>query len=78
MLRLNLPLLSLSLLVSEYREELPTNLMVSEFREQLPTNLFGMPPDKDINFCIDLKLANLPISILPYRITLAELRELKA
>ena len=40
---------------------------MSEFREMFPTGLSGMPPDKDINFCIDLELGTRPISIPPYR-----------
>ncbi|WMV55006.1 hypothetical protein MTR67_048391 [Solanum verrucosum] len=36
-----------------------------------------MPPDRDIHFCIDLKPGTRPISIPPYRMAPAELRELK-
>ncbi|KAH0657756.1 hypothetical protein KY289_026504 [Solanum tuberosum] len=52
--------------------------VVSEFREVFPTDLFGMPPDRDIDLCIDLELGTRPISIAPYRIAPEELRELKA
>ena len=38
----------------------------------------GLPPDRDIGFCIDLEPATPPISIPPYRMAHAELRELKA
>ena len=37
-----------------------------------------MPPDRDIDFCIDLESDTRPISIPPYRMAPAELRELKA
>ena len=37
-----------------------------------------MPPDRDIDFCIDLEPGTRPISIPPYRMAPAELRELKA
>ena len=37
-----------------------------------------MPPDRDIDFCIDLEPGTRPISIPPYRMSPAELRELKA
>lgn len=30
-------------------------LIVCELVDIFPTNLFGMPPDRDINFCIDLE-----------------------
>ncbi|WMV50745.1 hypothetical protein MTR67_044130 [Solanum verrucosum] len=43
-----------------------------------PTDLPGMPLDKDINFCIDLESGTRPISIPPYRMAPAKLRELKA
>ncbi|XP_049410675.1 uncharacterized protein LOC125873875 [Solanum stenotomum] len=51
--------------------------VVSEFREVFPTDLFGMPSDRDIDFCIDLEPGTCPISIPPYRMAPAELRELK-
>ena len=43
-----------------------------------PADLPGMPPDRDIDFCIDLEPGSRPISIPPYRMAPAELRELKA
>ena len=52
--------------------------VVSEFRKVFPNDLHGMPPDRDIDFCIDLEPGTRPISILPYRMAPAELRELKA
>ena len=42
-----------------------------------PSDLPGMPLDRDIDFCIDLEPGIRPISIPPYRMALAELRELK-
>ncbi|WMV45753.1 hypothetical protein MTR67_039138 [Solanum verrucosum] len=52
--------------------------VVSKFREVFPNDLFVMPPDRDIYFCIDLEPGTRPISIPPYRMAPAELRELKA
>ena len=43
-----------------------------------PVDLPGMPPDRDIDFCIDLEPGTRPISIPPYRMAPVELRELKA
>ena len=37
----------------------------------------GIPPDRDIEFCIELLPRARPISIPPYRIAPVELRELK-
>ncbi|XP_070005511.1 uncharacterized protein [Nicotiana sylvestris] len=41
------------------------------------TDLSGMPPDQDIDFVIDLVPGAKPISILPYRMAPADLKELK-
>ncbi|KAH0665419.1 hypothetical protein KY285_026625 [Solanum tuberosum] len=51
--------------------------VVSEFREVFPSDLLGMPPDRDIDFCIDLEPGTRPISIPPYRMAPTKLRELK-
>ena len=53
-------------------------LVVREFLDVFPADLPGMPPDRDIDFCIDLEPGTRPISIPPYRMAPAELRELKA
>ncbi|WMV32692.1 hypothetical protein MTR67_026077 [Solanum verrucosum] len=52
--------------------------MVSEFSEVCCNVLPGMPPNRDINFCIDLEPGTHLISIPPYRMAPKELRELKA
>ena len=44
------------------------------FLEELP----GLPPDREIEFCIDVVSGTQPISIPPYRMAPAELKELKA
>ncbi|XP_070003218.1 uncharacterized protein [Nicotiana sylvestris] len=51
--------------------------IVSEFPKVFPADLLGMPPDRDIDFCIDLAPGTQPISILPYHIAPPELKELK-
>ena len=50
--------------------------IVREFLDVFPADLPGMPPDRDI-FCIDLEPGTHPISIPPYRMAPAELRDLK-
>ena len=52
--------------------------IVREFLDVFPADLPGMPPDRDIDFCIDLEPGTRPISIPPYRMAPTELRELKA
>ena len=37
--------------------------VVREFLDVFPANLPGMPPDRDIDFCIDLEPGTRPISI---------------
>ncbi|XP_070003676.1 uncharacterized protein [Nicotiana sylvestris] len=50
-------------------------LVVQEFADVFPSNLPSMPPDHDIDFCIDLALGTQPISIPPYRMASQELKE---
>ncbi|XP_070031963.1 uncharacterized protein [Nicotiana tomentosiformis] len=51
--------------------------IVSEFPEVFPEDLPGVPPDRDIDLGIDLLPATKLISIPPYRMAPAELKELK-
>ncbi|XP_075076520.1 uncharacterized protein LOC142163162 [Nicotiana tabacum] len=51
--------------------------IVNEFPEVFPKDLPGIPPDREIDFGIDLLPGTKPISILPYRMAPAELKELK-
>ncbi|XP_070026655.1 uncharacterized protein [Nicotiana sylvestris] len=51
--------------------------VVREFADVFSSNLLSMPPDRDINFCIDLAPGTQPISIPPYHMAPKELKELK-
>nr|XP_016491575.1 PREDICTED: uncharacterized protein LOC107811203 [Nicotiana tabacum] len=51
--------------------------IVNEFPEVFPEDLPRVPPDREIDFGIDLLLGTKPISIVPYRMAPAELKELK-
>ncbi|XP_070018075.1 uncharacterized protein [Nicotiana sylvestris] len=51
--------------------------VVHEFPEVFPGDLPGVPPDRDIDFCIDLAPDTQPISIPPYRMAPPELKKLK-
>ncbi|XP_055960628.1 uncharacterized protein LOC126668448 [Mercurialis annua] len=51
--------------------------IVNEFTDVFPEELPGLPPDRDIEFCIDVVPGTGPISIPPYRMAPAELKELK-
>ena len=52
--------------------------VVCEFPDVFPTELPGLPPDREIEFVIDLVPGTAPISKAPYRMAPAELKELKA
>ena len=47
------------------------------FPDVFPEDLSGLPPDREIEFSIDLLLGSNPISKALYRMAPAELRELK-
>ena len=49
--------------------------VLKEFLEVFPDDLPGIPPKREIDFDIDLLSDTKPISIPPYRMALAELKE---
>jgi hypothetical protein len=51
--------------------------MINEFPDVFPEELPGMPPDRDIEFMIELKPGTTPIYKTPYRMATPELAELK-
>ncbi|XP_009791291.2 uncharacterized protein [Nicotiana sylvestris] len=51
--------------------------IVNKFPEVFPEDLPGIPPDREIDFGIDLLPGTKPISIPPYRMAPVELKELK-
>ncbi|KAH0705972.1 hypothetical protein KY285_010496 [Solanum tuberosum] len=51
--------------------------IVNEFLEVFPNDLPDIPPEREIDFGIDLLPNTQPISIPPYRMALVELKELK-
>jgi hypothetical protein len=52
-------------------------LVVCEYAGIFPDDLLGMPPDRDIEFIIELQPGTAPISKRPYRMPHKELAELK-
>jgi hypothetical protein len=50
---------------------------VSEFPDVFPDDLPGMPPDRDIEFSIELITGTSPISKRTYRMDVKDLAELK-
>ncbi|KAK1610111.1 hypothetical protein QYE76_033784, partial [Lolium multiflorum] len=55
-------------------EDIP---VVNEFQDVFPTELPGMPPDREIEFTIDLIPGTAPIAKAPYKMGPKELKELK-
>ena len=56
-------------------DEIP---VVREFPDVFLDDIAGLPPNREVKFTIDLIPGIEPISIPPYRMAPAELRELKA
>jgi hypothetical protein len=52
-------------------------LVVCEYLDVFPDELPGMPPDRDVEFVIELQPGTAPISKRPYRMPPKELAELK-
>ncbi|KAB2607658.1 S ribonuclease [Pyrus ussuriensis x Pyrus communis] len=51
--------------------------VVKHFPDVFPEDLPGLPPDREVEFTIELLPGTNPISLTPYRMAPAELRELK-
>ena len=51
--------------------------IVREYLSVFPDDLPRLPPDREIEFCIELISETVPISRAPYRIAPAELKELR-
>ncbi|XP_076937410.1 uncharacterized protein LOC143605034 [Bidens hawaiensis] len=56
-------------------EEVP---IVAEFKDVFPDELPGIPPDREVEFRIDLVLGTAPIAKSPYRLAPTEMKELKS
>ncbi|KAJ3684443.1 hypothetical protein LUZ61_013607 [Rhynchospora tenuis] len=52
--------------------------MVNEFKDVFPEEIAGVPPDREVEFGIELLPGTTPISKAPYRMAPAEMKELKA
>ncbi|XP_016747534.1 uncharacterized protein [Gossypium hirsutum] len=51
---------------------------ICEFRDVFPKKLPGLPPDREVEFAIEVYLGTDLVSIPPYRMSPTELKELKA
>ncbi|MCI68404.1 cellular nucleic acid-binding protein, partial [Trifolium medium] len=55
-------------------EKLP---IVYEFPDVFPEDISDMPPEREVEFSINLVPGTNPISMAPYRMSASELNELK-
>jgi hypothetical protein len=51
--------------------------VVRDYPDVFSKELLGMPPEREVEFVIDLLPGTAPISIRPYRMSVDELKELK-
>ena len=51
--------------------------IVCEFQEVFPEDITSLPPEREVEFSIDLIPGTAPISVSPYRMAPLELKELK-
>ena len=59
------------------RKELGLPRVVCEYEDIFPDELPGLPPQRDVDFTIELHPGTSPISMTPHRMAPAELQELK-
>ena len=51
--------------------------MLQQFRDVFPNEILGLPPNRDIDFTIELVLGAAPVSKAPYRMSTSKMLELK-
>ena len=51
--------------------------IVSEFPDVFPDDISDLPPEREVEFAVDLVPGTSPVSMSPYRMSASELRELK-
>ena len=62
---------------AESSPDLTSIPVVCDFPDVFPKDLSGLPPDREVEFSIELKPGIAPISRRPYRMALRELAEMK-
>ena len=69
----------LASLIGEEEDKDPKRavLVVSDFPDVFPNELPGLPPQREIEFKIDLYPGTEPISIAPFRMAPLEIKELR-
>ena len=62
---------------AEASPDLASISVVCEFLDVFPKDLHGLPPDREVEFSIELEPDTAPISRRPYRMAPRELAEMK-
>ncbi|MCI39097.1 cellular nucleic acid-binding protein, partial [Trifolium medium] len=65
-----------SLMMGEQPEVDPLPV-VSEFPDVFPDDISDLPPEREVDFSIDVVPGTSPISMAPYRMSVSELEKLK-
>jgi hypothetical protein len=76
-LKLPPPISIASALHHTFAQNLEDIPVACEIPDVFPEDLLGMPPDRDVEFVIELQSGTAPISRRPYKMTPKELAELK-
>ena len=64
-------------LENKVRQDVSLPRLVCEYEDVFPDELPGLPPPRDVDFCIKLHPSTSPISMTPHTTKLVELQELK-
>ena len=64
-------------LEDEVRQDMSLPRVVCEYEDVFLDELLGLPPPRDVDFCIELYPCTLPIFMTPHRMAPIELQELK-
>ncbi|XP_040940038.1 uncharacterized protein [Gossypium hirsutum] len=69
----------LAFVMNTKESELKVELVpiVSEYLDVFPEELLGLPPNREVEFGIELTPGTTPISIAPYQMAMTELKKLK-
>ena len=64
-------------LEDKVRPDLDLPRVVCEYEDVFPDELQGLPPQRVVEFCIELHPSTSPITMTPHRMEPVELQELK-
>ena len=67
----------LDLLLNENQTPLKQHPVLDEFPDVFPEEIPGLPPQREIDFSIELLPGSTPVSKVPYRMSIPELTKLK-